>query len=465
MLARLLLLVVGRNKINNTNRWYIVDLVGKRMDKKWSNVSPNEDENIVDRFVDSACSAIDTTIEKNFNLQKGLDFLATIALGMADGSTSQMNNSDELHEDKLSDTVKDNDDEDILANADLSHSIFLSPHDHQWITEPPPGTSKEFLDNIHPRDKRTSLAIHTSYCENIKQEELNRRRNEIEITRYFQTLQIQQLLQLQKHKQTKKQKIKKQLQQEQQKQQQEKDKKKSNGSDDTDVVLVDIPTCCLSEPDILRISIYEKFVRQYQFYYNAHDTEGMLTTTMLPYCSKDVVRQNCLWGMRPKVNPLTRILEQKLVVVDTTTYCGIQSFGVTFNMIFQRVPDAVIVYQQSRTKYDANMKITQIYTPFSIFCTVPLSDEDCISNTPEGNPRTITVPAEETNSMSADRKRKLSSCRMIELEATGYNLVQFNEYNQVILRLDNFFIKSMTGMTSTEPFISGETVWRAIWRR
>ncbi len=173
--------------------------------------SPHIDENY-DHSVKSESSRFDLALEGNF--QKGLDFLATIACGIADHRTpppisdKNSNRTDENVVDNDSDIEGSEDFElDSLVKFDAATALdtFLPPTDHAWITEPPPGTSKEFLDDniINPRDKRIFLARHTAYCDRVKEEELQIRLREMEISQAFQQRQIQQLLQIQRKKENK----------------------------------------------------------------------------------------------------------------------------------------------------------------------------------------------------------------------------------------------------------------------
>ena len=52
--------------------------------------------------------------------------------------------------------------------------------------------------------------------------------------------------------------------------------------------------------------------------------------------------------------------------------------------------------------------------------------------------------------------------KTIDVESTGWNVLHFNEMNQVILRQDNFFIKRKDGL---DPHIPGESVWQYVWNR
>ncbi len=431
---------------------------------------------------DQESSHIDLPVQEN--LLKGLDFLATIACGISGDDRIQNFSHHDKNFNREDKTLEQNDSEtkesegielDNLIKFDTTVALgtFLpfssSSGHHAWITEPPPGASKEFLDDniINTRDKRIFLARHTAYCDKVKNDEVKSQLHKMDNARAFERLQTKQLLQIQRNKENKQKNKRTKIDD-------DKDQLSHQTNDDEMIdnvmtAMKDVPLFYLHEPEVLRMTIYEKFVRQYLYYHNKHDTQAMMTTTLLPYCSKDIVRQNCLWGIRSIVDPMNGQSQPGVVVVENTTYAGLASFPMTFNMLFQKLPDCVIAYQQSRIRHDIKKKTTRIYTPFSIFCTVQVRDEDLLCHENKDKPNkthSLLKPVYDEETIAIKYKQLLHPrLHRIELEATGWNIVEFNEKNQVILRVDNLFIKNMIVDTPLDPNITGEAVWRAVWKR
>lgn len=424
----------------------------------------NDDEHYSHQMADQHFS----TVEKyNFSSQNGLDFLATIACSIKITDTeTQKDSGEDLVSVQESDSVEEFFSEDEMEEPQTAltgvESSFV-PHDmHGWITEPPPGTCKEFLDMniVDPVDKRICLAFHTAYCEKIKEDELKRRWREVEITRCFQQLQTQQLLQLQQNRENKmkiKRKIDKVVEDEQ-------DEEKI---DHVLTWMKEISTFYLHEPHVLRRSIYEKYVQQYQFYYNEHDTEGMVKNTMLPYCAKDVMRRNCFWDMLPVTDSQTGNIQKRAVMIDDKTSYGVDSLEMTFNMIFQKFPDLMMIHHQSRKRYDVNKKITQMHTPFTAFFATTISEDALKPPQQDGSPPVVPVVKNSKDNSKNSKKRKTVSLltrRTIRFEATGWNLVQFNENNQVTVRVTHICFVGIEGLRAGEEHLSPTMVWAAVWK-
>ncbi len=431
-------------------------------DENWSSSATDQDKLTVDELVDPACLDLEFGIEKKISLQQGLDFLATIACRIATTTSHTEQIVGEPATDYVEETYSDEYDDKtegyqkFNGGKPMDHNVFLPPPGHEWIIDPLPGTVKEFLDDsvVDPREKRVHLALHTAYCDEMKHEGMQRHRREMEISRRFQNLQIQREIQKQNER------IESNLKRKR-KTSDNKEKTKDGG-----LMIKEVPLYVIYEPQILRLSIYEKFVRQFLFYYNAHDTAGVVDQTLIPYCSKDIVRQNCLWAPRHVVNPLTGRMEERVVVVEDKSYFGHQSFKIAFNLIFQKLPDGVMIYHNSKIQYDVNTGITRVYTPFTAYCTVFIAEDDIMFQQ-KGTARVergeaLKLPVDED--IGDSKKCKLESRRMIQLEATGWNVVHFNSEHQIIFRRDNFFYKIIGGVTESDPPISAETVWHAIWK-
>jgi hypothetical protein len=121
-------------------------------------------------------------------------------------------------------------------------------------------------------------------------------------------------------------------------------------------------------------------------------------------------------------------------------------------MLFHRVPDCTLVYEDSRIRPIPGVG-TFVYTPLTLFCTVPVPEEE------------LLMSAGIMNNHSTDsikEKRKAPSFKSVELEATGWNVLLFDQHDRVVWRLDNFFVNRVIGI---DPRISGEAVWHYLWKR
>jgi hypothetical protein len=220
----------------------------------------------------------------------------------------------------------------------------------------------------------------------------------------------------------------------------------------------------LNEPKSLRFSLYEKFVRRYEFAYNQQDIQDMVQTVMLPVCSPFLVRQNKLWSKRVTMAPnggsspnsppvSTPAMACQYIVVQDTTFVGVASLSSVFNLIFTRLPDCVINYQQSRIRFIPN-EGTFVYTPLTFFCTAMIPEQDFQELSAISSEKTCTLQKQQEN-----RKRKFSetsqTMKLIHLEATGWNIVQFDLNNVVVFKQDNFYFSEMKGM---EPYSVSDTV-------
>jgi hypothetical protein len=148
-----------------------------------------------------------------------------------------------------------------------------------------PQSNSEFLKDIAGRDKRILSAMHKAYCFLVKEEHEKRQKN-----KRSRNEAIQKLSGL-------------------------------ADSSQTDCNPVAMTTMVrLNEPQVLRSSMYRKFVLQYQHYYNAQDAEKLVSSVMLPCCSHEVIRQNKLWAKVRATNVTNGGTGSRMVVIQDTTF-------------------------------------------------------------------------------------------------------------------------------------------------
>jgi hypothetical protein len=180
---------------------------------------------------------------------------------------------------------------------------------------------------------------------------------------------------------------------------------------------------------------------------------------MFPCCSKDVVRQNKFWAKKgTKSNSTLEDLtirnatdSSHMEVLQDTTFVGLASLEFIFKMVFQRVPDCVMIYEDSRIRPIPGVG-TLVWTPCTMFCSVPFPEEELL----------VAAGVIEADSVASSDKRKAPSFKMAESEAAGWNVVLFDQNNRVVLRADNFFAKDVKGL---DPRIPGDLAWQYFWRR
>jgi hypothetical protein len=243
----------------------------------------------------------------------------------------------------------------------------------------------------------------------------------------------------------------------------------------------------LNEPKSLRFSLYEKFVRKYEFAYNQQDIQDLVQMVILPCTSPFFIRQNKLWSKRvvsavsgsgPNTQPVsdtsTATTACQYLVVQDTTFVGVATLSSVFHLIFTSLPDCVITYQQSRIRFIPN-EGTFVYTPFTFFCTVMIPEQDlqklsAVSSSngteqqqKENRKRKFSEASSSTQNNNRSPCLSLKTMKMVALEATGWNIIQFDLNNIIVFKQDNFFFRNMTGM---EPYsVSDVDLWNYVFKK
>ncbi len=412
----------------------------------------------------------------------GLEFFAAIASALADVKAEKVNvnvcssstipivqggcfsddgtSHDDVDDDDVSssDSFSEDDEEEersstpsIVDNGDLVNTP--SSQDEQ-IPE------HEFLDDIEPRLKRVFLATHSTYCENVKIAERKKQSHQQQTRKFLsqpplagQALAFHPPSSLEYRRQTvtisspsssssKKRKL-----------------AISSGVDDESTphqvnqqqqTEDDMVSLLILEPDIVRMSIYEKLVIKYQHFYNQQNIPGMMSI-MKPYCTDYMLRQNKLWakltlpsygGMTPPSSIITMIAEQ--------SYCGIDNLAIVLENIYSKLPDCMLLYKQSIIKKLPSIG-TVVFTPFTYFGTISL---------PIVPPMVI---AESSSDSSSNIPPKVISSRLIEIELTGWNVLQFDLNDIITWRVDNYFVQRMIGSDANPS--AQDMLWKFMFNK
>ncbi len=207
----------------------------------------------------------------------------------------------------------------------------------------------------------------------------------------------------------------------------------------------------LSEPRILRLSIYKKFVLQFEHFWNNQSVWDMLNLLLIPVFAKDVLRQNKL-ALSP-LPALSTAIEAKPEDLDKSIlsripdkrFLGIDNLQTVFETLFAKLPDAVLICEDPIIK-DFPGKGTFVYTPFSIFSSMIIPEEAVISD--------------RSYSTNPIFQQTLIKFRSVEFSTNGMSILQFDNNNRIIWRCDNFYFKDVK---CSDPNVSAEIVWNYMW--
>ncbi len=154
----------------------------------------------------------------------------------------------------------------------------------------------------------------------------------------------------------------------------------------------------LFEPEVLRTSIYQKYVSHFQHFYNDHDTDSLFMLLLNPCCHQQMVRGMKLWSTKPldSVNfkgpkpwSLTPALEDadtaveppsssgtvssnsgQLTLMRQVIMQGIENYHTNYSYIFKTLPDCIKIYESTKITYDEKTNSTVVTSPFTYFLTL-----------------------------------------------------------------------------------------------
>jgi hypothetical protein len=366
------------------------------------------------------------------------------------------------------------------ASSDTSSSSNITPQSQSNSYN-----EHDFLDDIDSSAKRVLLAFHKTQTNVIKQQI---RRKATREERFLQSFH--------------------QSEREQQTSQQEHSARVSDTKNNTDgqhsafSQFSDQTIISLfhMEPNILRLSIYEKFLIHYQHFYNEQIPSELLTKVMLPCCNPSVVRQNKLWAkVQLSSLPSTNTNGGKrgqpssiFVTMQAESYLGLDSFVPMCNKVLEVVPDSMLIYKEpSIIKKIPNMG-TIVKTPFVYFGTY------CVPNSVENQPKKGRIPSLSSSSSSSRISssnigscssfcaegikvveqskndslldgNNVSSCKndenkvkYLRVELHGWNNLQFDENDRLIWRVDNFLVHPLHDNLYD---VSPDALWDFVWKR
>ena len=214
----------------------------------------------------------------------------------------------------------------------------------------------------------------------------------------------------------------------------------------------------INEPHILRVSIYEKYLLQYQHLYNLQAIPEMIKLLIKPIWSYDIIRENTLSYTMPSTSMIPIVAINSLITEDRHSYQGIENFHVILEMIFRKLPDSMLIYHNSKILYKPDMGRTFVITPFSIFGILTMSQYEM--NKIDGINEDSTNHLLTTNSTveKQTKKRRLNQFSSIDLHFSGTSVLVFNDdNNKVVLKSDSYYIDKAVG---AEPSLSPDKIWK-----
>ncbi len=125
------------------------------------------------------------------------------------------------------------------------------------------------------------------------------------------------------------------------------------------------------------LTLYHKFISHLQMFYNEHDSLGLLALLLYPCCMTEIQRGSVIWSSCfEKYNPraVTRTLPSNFTIIaQSNNSLSISDMGKSYETIFTRYPDAIILYHLHllHIKQNPLTNETIIYTPFTYFVTIP----------------------------------------------------------------------------------------------
>jgi hypothetical protein len=369
------------------------------------------------------------------------------------------------------------------------------------IEQHPTHNFLDAADDIEPSDKRYLLALHATDNQAVKQE---LKRKQLKEDSFKQTLRqermvlhIQEMTRMIEAKKAAKKAAKSKRKKSATAGEDDEhdnnvvvDKKKSLPGDSSQISEQQMISMFQLEPNVLRQSIYEKFLVHYQYFYNQQLPTELLTKVMLPCTHPDVFRQNKLWAKIPFTSPEG---QQSLIYanVQTDSYWGLDSFVPVFEKVLEVVPDSMLIYQQPVTIKNIPNFGTIVKAPFTYFGThifpntaskppanannkpsLPsltdgndtssdVEDKSVVDETTVDETDTSSVSS-SSNSLSISSGPEAPKLRFVRVEVTGWNILQFDKDDRLILRVDNFLVNPMhESLYDVAP----ETMWDIAWKR
>ena len=342
---------------------------------------------------------------------------------------------------------------------------FISP------AQPPGG----FLNTLEPVDQRTCLGIHSSYCKRVEEEIIA---NKILEKKTFEFVEDHEFDDPFYEQNSKKRKCNSPCLVSENDVQPQHRKYTEHCKLMTQVYL--------HEPHILRVSVYRKFLLQYQYLYNMQAIPELMNVLILPCFSRDIRRESKLSPSIPKFIPSISLQSQNVQAIcdEKQSFHGIGNLQAVYDMLFRKLPDCIMQYHESKIFNKPDMG-TFVVTPFTFFGTLSMPIEE--NDTTDGNGSISTstdsdisesdfdgteemVGKDVKNSLAKQNlmlcsvdgiKRKAPKLKPVGIIANGLTILQFHDdTNLIVWKSDITYITHVNGANSS---MSHETLWNYLW--
>jgi hypothetical protein len=204
-----------------------------------------------------------------------------------------------------------------------------------------------------------------------------------------------------------------------------------------------------NEPKVLRVNIYEKFVRHLENFLNEQDALGITHMLFYPLCGNDgsyLMADHKAWGRVPVVDTSLRpkkdrdlkdfLVENQTATAITTTkfryellhnqhFSNLTEIGNNMNRQLAILPDAVLMHSDTKVYRKLNGETISI-SPFTFFSTVLLKESDLQVHPAIRyycSKKGITVPAESTSA------GKIATS--IDFVIEGYTVVHYDKDDRI----------------------------------
>ncbi len=116
-----------------------------------------------------------------------------------------------------------------------------------------------------------------------------------------------------------------------------------------------------NEPWGLRSSVYNKFILHFQNVYNTHNVQALMSSVLYRCCLPSMERVLNLWVHFSEPD--------RMKLVGSRTVQGHEKFLSGYQHVFEKLPDCVMVYQETTVHQLPNDRGVMSITPYSYFFT------------------------------------------------------------------------------------------------
>lgn len=201
----------------------------------------------------------------------------------------------------------------------------------------------------------------------------------------------------------------------------------------------------LNEPESLRLSVYEKFIRHFIHIFNDHDSMSMLYLVFYPCCTTDLVNVIRYW---PRSNPLAPPSTNPMGWLNYLEFHGFNDITNHCRVAFCMNPDLTTVIQNVKfSPTDSNgRKETKVFLSFEGTGTSVIPATQVLVQAFEYRKKIIASTSTEQNTCIVTHPPKCEELQDEEVYRCFLNLYKFNlqTVNPQSILTDDIPISSMS---------------------